>query len=166
MKFALYARVSRNEQNPELQKQALLKKAEVEGWEFDYFEEKESTRKTRPVKNEVYQALIRKEYDGVCVWRLDRWGRTLKELILEMDNLLNKGRTFISLREGIDLSTATGKLQYHMFCAFAQFERDLMSERIYAGKHKKGAKKQGRPKGSKDKKARRKSGYYLRWTGK
>lgn len=164
MKFALYARVSDRDQNPELQKEALLRKAKVEGWDYDYFEEQESSRRSRPVKNDVYQKLMNKEYDGVCVWRLDRWGRSSKELISEMDNLLNKGLKFISLRESIDLSTASGNLQFQMFCAFAEFERRLMGERIYAGKHKKGAKKQGRPKGSKDKKVRRKSGYHLRWS--
>jgi DNA invertase Pin-like site-specific DNA recombinase len=54
MRVELYARVSTDEQNPELQKQALLKKTETERWKYEYFEEKESTRKTRPVKYALY----------------------------------------------------------------------------------------------------------------
>ena len=54
MKVALYARVSTIDQNPEMQKKSLVEKAHREGWEYQYFEEKESTRKTRPIKYEIY----------------------------------------------------------------------------------------------------------------
>ena len=75
MKVALYSRVSTLEQNPQMQRKALVNKAETEGWEYEYFEEKESTRKTRPVKYALYQRLLRNEFDGVCVWKIDRWAR-------------------------------------------------------------------------------------------
>ncbi|RLF56660.1 MAG: hypothetical protein DRN27_09245 [Thermoplasmata archaeon] len=175
MKVAIYARVSTNDQHPENQKNALLKKAEIEGWDFDYFEEVESTRKTRPVKYNLYQKLLKKEYEAVIVWRLDRWARSVPELVNEVPILKKRGVNFISLRENIDLNSATGKLQFHMFCAFAEFERDLISERTKEafyideeGKTRsiKSNKKVGRPKGSKDSGRRKTTGYLLRYSNK
>ena len=158
MKVALYARVSKEMQNPEMQKQALLKKAKLEGWDYDYFEEKESSRKTRPVKYSLYRKLLKKEYDAVIVWRLDRWARSVQEASREIETLFNRKISFVSLTENIDLSTASGRLQFNVISAFAQFERDIISERTKEGlKHAKNVGKRG-----KDKKPRKKSGYYLR----
>lgn len=161
-KVALYARVSKEMQNPEMQKKALLKKAELEDWAYDYFEEKESSRKTRPIKYELYQRLLKKEYDAVVVWRLDRWARSVQEASKEIETLFNRNVPFISLTESIDLTTASGRLQFNVITAFAQFERDVISERTKEGlKHAKNVGKRG-----KDKKPRRKSGYHLRWASK
>ncbi len=161
MKVALYGRVSKDMQNPKMQEIALKNKAEIEGWEFNYFEEKESTRKTRPVKYALYQRLLKKEYDAVCVWKLDRWARSLQELSNEVKILWDRNVKFISLKENIDLSSATGRLQFNIFSAFAEFERDMISERTKEGlKHAENVGKRGPDK--KDK-PRRKSGYYLRW---
>jgi len=162
MKVALYARVSTEEQNPEMQIAQLKKKADLEGWEYDLYEEKESTRKTRPIKYELYNKLLAKEYDAVVVWKLDRWARSTQEASREIETLFNRGVSFISLTDHIDLSTASGRLQFHIITAFAEFERDIIRERVKAGM-KNSKKRLGRPKGSKDKKPRRKSGYYMRW---
>ena len=113
------------------------------------------------------------------IWKLDRWARSLPELSLELTELYEKNIKFISLKDNIDLSTATGKLQFHIISAFAEFERDLIRERTKTslnridkeieekGFHisKKGNRilKRGRPKGSKDKGRRKLSGYNLRW---
>jgi len=162
MKIALYTRVSTEEQNPEMQKKALIEKAEREGWEYELFEEKKSTRKTRPVKYALYQRLLNKEFGGVCVWKIDRWARSTQELSREVTTLFNKGVKFISLTDNIDLSSASGMLQFNIISAFAQFERDIISERTKEGlKGKKNVGKRG-----KDKKRRRKSGYYQRWSNK
>jgi DNA invertase Pin-like site-specific DNA recombinase len=162
MKVALYARVSTQEQNPEMQKKALIEKAEKEGWDFTLFEEKESTRKTRPIKYALYQRLLEKEYNGVCVWKLDRWGRSVQELAREITTLYNKGIMFISVTDNIDLSSASGRFQFHVFCAMAEFERALISERTIEGlKHAKNVGKRGKDKGR-----RRRSGYYQRWINK
>jgi len=158
-KMALYARVSKDEQNPEMQKKALIKKAENEEWEYDYFEEKESTRKTRTIKQKLYLQLLNKDYDGVCVWKIDRWARSTQELVREVTTLFNRKVVFISLTDNIDLSSASGVLQFNIISAFAQFERDILSERTKEGlKHAKNVGKRG-----KDKHPRKKSGYYLRW---
>ena len=162
MKVALYARVSKQEQNPKMQRDALVDKSKKEGWEYELFEEKESTRKSRPVKYALYQRLLNKEFSGICVWKLDRWGRSVQELAREITTLYNKGIIFISLTDNIDLSSASGMFQFHVFCAMAEFERALISERTKEGlKGKKNVGKRGP-----DKKRRRKSGYYQRWNNK
>jgi len=180
MKAALYARVSTNDQNPEMQKNALIKKAELEGWEYDYVEEIESSRNNRPKKYRVYQEAVKGKYDIICVWKLDRWGRSLQEMVREMDTMVEHSIQFISITDAIDVSTASGRLQYNMLCALAEFERDLIRERTkealdyrkkqiekkgyFINKNGKKITSLGRPKGSKDKKRRRKSGYYIRWS--
>lgn len=168
MKVALYARVSTDRQETANQVPALKRYVEARGWEYELLEEEESTRKTRPVKESVLRRLRAGELDGVVVWKLDRWGRSTSELVRELSEIQERGLLFASVTDNIDLSTATGKLQLGILAAFAQFERDLTSERTreaLARKKAAGAKL-GRPKGSKDKKQRRKSGYYLRHAGK
>ncbi|MCJ7571907.1 MAG: recombinase family protein [Candidatus Thermoplasmatota archaeon] len=163
MKVALYVRVSTKEQNLKMQKDALIEKAKREGWDYALFEEKESTRKTRPVKYALYQRLLDKEFDGVVVWKIDRWARSTQELSREVTTLFNRGVKFISLTDNIDLSSASGMLQFNIISAFAQFERDIISERTKEGlKHAKNVGKRGPDK----KTRRRKSGYYQRWFNK
>lgn len=172
-KVALYSRVSTKEQNPENQKEALVGKAKREGWEYDYFEETESTRKTRPVKYKLYQRLLKKEYDAVLVWKLDRWGRSVMELVTEIETLYNRGVKFISITDPVDLTTDTGWLQFQIISAFAEFERRLISTRTKEAfyKDKEGvtrSRKTGKPVGKRgrDTKRRRKRGYYERWSKK
>ena len=160
MRIALYIRVSKADQNPQMQRNALIDKAEREGWKYEFFEEKESTRKTRPIKYALYQRLLNREFVGVCVWKIDRWARSSQELVREITTLFNRGVKFISLTDNIDLSSASGMLQFNIISAFAQFERDIISERTKEGlKHAKNVGKRGP-----DKKRRRKSGYYQRWS--
>ncbi len=164
MKVAIYVRVSTRTQNTDNQKQILIERAKNEGWDFELFEEQESTRKTRPVKYALLQRLRNKEFSTLVFLKLDRWGRSLKELTDEILELNEKGINIISIRDNIDLSTATGKLQFNIICSFAEFERELIRERTLDGlaRAKSQGKTLGRPKGSKDSKKRRKSGYYIR----
>ena len=99
------------------------------------------------------------------VWRLDRLGRSLKHLLQLTEEFRKLSIKFISLTEGFDTTTSHGELFFSIAGAFAQFERRLIQERINAGleRAKSEGVKLGRPKGSKDKKRRTKSGYYLRW---
>jgi len=154
LKIALYCRVSTKEQNLENQKLKLVDFAEKSGWEYEIFEEKESTRKTRPIKYNLLQALRRREYDGVCVLKLDRWARSTVELMNEVTELFEKNILFFSIRENIDFSTSAGKLQFSIFSAFAQFERDLIRERTLDGLARARAegKKLGRPRKINDEK--------------
>lgn len=81
-----------------LLKKALIEKATREGWEYWVFEEKESTRKTRPIKYELYQRLLSKDCDCVCVWKIDRWARSTQELSREVTTLFNKSVKFLTDR--------------------------------------------------------------------
>ena len=164
MKFAIYCRVSTQEQTTENQRLRLVAHAKEKGWDYTVFEETESTRKTRPVKQVLLQKLRAKEFDGVIVYKLDRWARSSRELILNMEEFQKKDIIFISLTDNIDLKTASGKMQFQILSAFAEFERNLISERTREGlkRAKMQGKKLGRAFGSKDKKRRRKSGYLLR----
>ena len=168
MKVAIYCRVSTQEQNLDNQKIRLVEFANRNSWNFEIIEEKESSRKTRPKKNELLQRLRNKEFDSLLVWKLDRWARSSYELLGDIEEIHKKGINFISFSDNIDLSTSTGKLQFQILSAFAEFERNLIRERTLEGLNRAKAlgKTLGRPKGSKDKKERKKSGYYLRHIGK
>ena len=107
------------------------------------------------------------EYDGVLVFKLDRWARSSTELVLEIDELIKKEIKFISYSDNLDFSTAAGKLHFQILGAFAEFERALISERTKEGirRARLTGKTLGRPKGAKDKSKRRRSGYLLRMAG-
>lgn len=164
MKYALYCRVSTTDQTTENQRLRLIEYANQRNWQFDVYEETESSGKTRPVKAALLQKLRNKEYSGIVVYKLDRYARSSMELILETQELISKGIEFISISDNIDFSTATGKLHFQILSAFAEFERSLIRERTIEGlrRTRQQGTKLGRPKGSKDKKKRRKSGYYVR----
>ena len=104
MKYALYSRVSTTEQTVENQNRLLVEYAKRQGFEFDMYEEQMTTRKTRPVKQHVLQSLRKKIYKGVIIWRLDRWARSSRELLLEIEELHKKGIEFISINDNIDLN--------------------------------------------------------------
>ena len=163
-KIALYVRVSTSEQTVENQRIRLVEYAERNGYIYDLYEEVESTRKTRPVKQALLSKLRQSQYDAVIVFKLDRWARSSTELILDTKELIDKGVGFISVSDNLDFSTASGKLHFQILSAFAEFERELIRERTIEGlrRAKLQGKKAGRPKGSKDSKKRRRSGYILR----
>ncbi len=163
-KVALYCRVSTNKQTNENQKIRLLQYATDNNLKFDLFEEIESSRKTRPVKQELLHKLRKGEYSKVIVYKLDRFARSSRELILEIQELIDKGIGFISISDNLDFSNSVGRLHFQILAAFAEFERSLISERTKEGIER--TKLQGtilgRPKGKKDTKQRPKSGYILR----
>lgn len=164
--LALYCRVSLSNggQTTENQKIRLVEFANKNGFTYDLYEETESTRKTRPVKQALLGKIRAGEYDAVAVYKLDRWARSSTELILDTKEILDKGIGFISISDNLDFSTASGKLHFQILSAFAEFERELIRERTIEGLHraKMQGKVSGRPKGSKDSKQRPKSGYILR----
>ena len=162
--LALYFRVSTTSQTTDNQKIRLIEYAKKNNCTFDLFEEVESTRKTRPVKQALLSKLRQNHYDAVVVYKLDRWARSSTELILDTKEILDKGVGFISVSDNLDFSTAAGKLHFQILSAFAEFERELIRERTLEGlnRARRQGKKPGRPVGSKDVKKRRKSGYILR----
>ena len=122
-----YARVSTGDQNLDLQ----LDELEDAGCEKIYKEEISGAAKKRPELKRCLEEL--REGDTLVVWRLDRFGRSLKDLVSKMESLEGKGADFVSLTEGIDTTTAQGKLTFHIFGALAEFERELARERTMAG---------------------------------
>lgn len=163
-KVALYCRVSTKKQTNENQKIKLIGYASERFLKFDLYEEVESSRKTRPVKQELLMKLRKGEYSSVIVYKLDRFARSSRELILEIQELIDKGIGFISLSDNLDFTNSVGRLHFQILAAFAEFERSLISERTKEGieRAKAQGKKLGRPKGSKDSKPRPKSGYLMR----
>ena len=91
MKVACYARVSTHRQDSANQIPALKRYAESREWEYDIIEEQESSRGTRPRKQDVLRGLRRGDYQGVVVWKLDRWGRSTSELIQELTEISESG---------------------------------------------------------------------------
>lgn len=164
-KYALYARVSLKDdsQTTKNQIERLVEFADSKGLEYDIYEEQESSRKTRPIKANLLQRLRNHEYDGVIIYRLDKWARSSRELLLEIDELVKKEIDFISVSDNLDFSTAQGRLHFQILGAFSEFERSLISERTKLALARIGkTKKLGRPSGSKDKKKRKPDGYLLR----
>jgi DNA invertase Pin-like site-specific DNA recombinase len=163
-KVALYVRVSTTSQTVDNQRIRLIEYAERNSYTYNIYEEVESTRKTRPVKQALLAKLRAGEYDAVVVYKLDRWARSSTELILDTKELIDKGIAFISVSDNLDFSTASGKLHFQILSAFAEFERELIRERTIEGLHraKMQGKQAGRPKGSKDSVKRKRAGYILR----
>jgi len=163
--IAIYVRVSTTEQTVENQIIRLIEYANSIGCTYDTFEEIESTRKTRPVKQELLARLRNYEYDAVVVYKLDRWARSSTELILDVKELVEKNIAFISISDNLDFSTAAGRLHFHILSAFAEFERELIRQRTVQSLQRiksQGYIFTGRPKGSKDRKKRKTTGYFQR----
>ncbi|MCK7530324.1 MAG: recombinase family protein [Marinilabiliales bacterium] len=127
--IAIYVRVSTKEQTVENQTVRLVEYAKSNGFTFDVYEETESTRKTRPVKQKLMSRLRNHDYYAVAVYKLDRWARSSRELILDTQELLGKGIGFISISDNLDFTTASGKLHFAILSAFSEFERELIRER-------------------------------------
>lgn len=122
-----YARVSTLDQNPELQQDAL----NAAGCKKVFTDKNSGSSKQRPELDKLKQQL--REGDTLVVWRLDRLGRSLKDLIEWISYFEAQGISFRSLQESIDTTTSTGKLIFHVFGALAEFERNLIRERTNAG---------------------------------
>jgi len=115
------------DQNPELQQDAL----KAAGCEKVFTDRITGTAKTRPELDKLREQL--RKGDTLVVWRLDRLGRSLKDLIEWVSLLESEGIGFKSLHESIDTTTSAGKLIFHIFGALAEFERNLIRERTNAG---------------------------------
>jgi DNA invertase Pin-like site-specific DNA recombinase len=121
-----YARVSTQDQNLNLQLDDLTKAGCQR-----VFQEKVSSAKARPQLQKMLDIL--REGDTVIVWKLDRLGRSLKELFTLVDDFQRRGIGFRSLNDAIDTTTAQGRLVFNLFASLAEFERDMIRERTKAG---------------------------------
>jgi DNA invertase Pin-like site-specific DNA recombinase len=137
MRVALYARVSTlNGQNPETQLVELREYSARREWriEGEYVDAGVSGSKdSRPSLNRMMAHAHQRRFDAILVWKLDRFGRSLKHLVTAIAELEALGVTFVSLKDNWDLATPSGRLMFQIVGAMAEFERELIRERIRAG---------------------------------
>ena len=148
MRAALYARVSTSAQTNENQLDELRRYAVARGWEsVEYTDVISGAKDRRPALDHLIKDARRRKVDIVVCWRLDRLGRSLKHLVILLDEFQTLGLSFVSLNEGIDLGTPAGRLQLHVLAALAEFERSRIAERVKAGmaRARKNGQKMGRP---------------------
>lgn len=138
MLVALYARVSTTGQTVDNQISELRAIAERQGWEVvhEYVDEGISGAKgrdQRPRFNAMLQAATAKEFDLIAAWSLDRLGRSLQHLVTFLGDIHAKGIDLYLHQQRIDTTTPSGKAMFQMLGVFAEFERELIKERIAAG---------------------------------
>jgi len=137
IRVALYARVSTlNNQDPEMQLRELREYAGRRGWQIadEYIDQGVSgCKESRPALNQLMSDACRRRFDAILVWKIDRFGRSLKHLVNSLAELAALGVAFVSLRDNLDLSTPSGRLMFQIIGAMAEFERALIQERVRAG---------------------------------
>ena len=136
MKVAIYARVSTLDQHSGMQSddlQEFCKRREFQLVDSYIDEGVSGSKDSRPELNRLMDDARKRRFDAVVVWKLDRFGRSIKHLVNAIAELEAVGVAFISFKESLDLSTPAGKLMFHVIAAMAEFERDLIRERTRAG---------------------------------
>jgi DNA invertase Pin-like site-specific DNA recombinase len=145
----LYARVSTNDQQTiPLQIRALREYVARRGWTIALqVKEVGSGTSQRELRERVLDAARRREIDAVLVWRLDRWGRSVTDLLATLQELDHLGVSFVSLTEALDLTTPAGRAMAGLLAVFAAFEREILGERVRAGlaHARQSGKRLGRP---------------------
>jgi putative DNA-invertase from lambdoid prophage Rac len=145
MKTAIYARVSTDDQNCEMQLTALREYVAARGWKLagEHVDQGFSGAKTkRPALDKLLTAARQRKLDCIVVWKLDRFGRSLAHLTAMTGELASLGVRFIATTQGIDTdaSNPTAKLLLNLMACFAEFERELIRERTVAGQARARAK--------------------------
>jgi len=145
----LYARVSTNDQQTlAMQNRAMREYAARRGWTIALqVREVNSGAVRREAREKILEAARRREIDLVLVWRLDRWGRSVTDLLATLQELEHLGVGFVSLTEALDLTTPAGRAMAGLLAVFAAFEREILQERTKAGlaHARQNGKKLGRP---------------------
>lgn len=147
MRAGLYARVSTHDQQTlPMQISTMSDYVSHRDWEIvREVSEVASGATLRPQREEIMKAARRREVDVIVVWRLDRWGRSVTDLLSSLNELQELGVGFVSLTEALDMTTASGRALAGMLAVFAEFERDILRDRVKAGIAQ--ARKEGRPHG-------------------
>jgi len=135
VRAGLYARVSTHDQQTlPLQRHAIRDYAARRGWTIAIdINEVGSGASVRELREKLLEAARRRDIDVVVVWRLDRWGRTMADLVTTLQELRDLGVGFVSLTEALDLTTPTGRAMAGVLAVFAEFEREILRERVRAG---------------------------------
>jgi len=167
MKAGLYLRVSTTDQTTLNQKIELEKYCEREEIEIVKIYEEEGvsgSKTTRPELDLMLQDMRRGLFDCIIVWKLDRLGRSTQHLLKLLEEFKNKRVRLICIDMNIDTETAQGKFFFTIVGAFAELEKEIITERIKLGlqRRKKQGFKLGRQFGAKDKKKRKRLGYFQR----
>jgi DNA invertase Pin-like site-specific DNA recombinase len=131
----LYARVSTNDQQTlPMQMRAMCDYADRRGWTIStQIREVGSGAARRQAREQLIEAARRREIDVVLVWRLDRWGRSVTDLLVTLQELEHLGVGFVSLTEALDLTTPSGRAMAGLLAIFAEFEREILRDRVRAG---------------------------------
>jgi len=175
MRVVIYSRVSTFDQNTLNQEAELKDYCGRMGWEVvkTFTDSGVSGSKTsRPALDEMLKGARSKDFEAIVIWKLDRLGRSTQHLLMLLEEFKSKGIRLIITSMNMDTETAQGMFFFTIIGAVAELEREFIRERINLGMARKlkeyeiSGKKWGRPKGSKDKGVRRKSGYYLRYAKK
>lgn len=150
MRVAIYARVSTlDQQTLPLQVEALEGYAKDRGWTVAACikEVASGAKDDRAGRAEVLALARRRQVDAVLVWKLDRWGRSLTDLAHTLNELRELGVGFVSLTEALDFTSPSGRAMAGLLAVFAEFERDLLRERVKAGiaQARANGKRHGRP---------------------
>jgi DNA invertase Pin-like site-specific DNA recombinase len=137
-RVALYARVSTDGQSVENQLRELEVVAVKEGWEvverfIDRGFSGAKGREGRPAFDKLCKGIVRREFDVVAAWSVDRLGRSLQDLVVFLNDLHGKHTNLYLHKQGIDTTTSAGKLLFQMLGVFAEFERSMIVERVKAG---------------------------------
>ena len=131
----LYARVSTNDQQTlSMQSRAMREYAARRGWTVAVnVREVGSGAAKRETREKLLETARRREIDVVLVWRLDRWGRSVTDLLATLQELEHLGVGFVSLTEALDLTTPAGRAMAGLLAVFAEFEREILRERTRSG---------------------------------
>jgi DNA invertase Pin-like site-specific DNA recombinase len=134
-RVGLYARVSTHDQQTlPLQLHAMRDFAAKRDWTIAVqIKEVGSGASERELRQQLLAAARRREIDVVLVWRLDRWGRSVADLVSTLQELQHLGVGFVSLTEALDLTTPAGRAMAGLLAVFAEFEREILRERVRAG---------------------------------
>ena len=136
MRVALYARVSTEGQDPEVQLAALRAHAAQRGWQtIEEFVERgiSGSQERRPALDRLIRAAWAGQFQVVLVWRFDRFARSVKHLVTGLESFRSLNVGFVSLQEQFDTSTPIGQAMVAIIGAMAQLERDIIRERVIAG---------------------------------
>jgi putative DNA-invertase from lambdoid prophage Rac len=135
LRVGLYARVSTHDQQTlPLQIRALREYTAKRGWTIvAQIKEVGSGASQRELRESLLATARRREIDVVMVWRLDRWGRSVADLVSTLQELQHLGVGFVSLTEALDLTTPAGRAMAGLLAVFAEFEREILRERVRAG---------------------------------
>jgi len=147
MRVGLDARVSTHDQQTlGLQVEAMRSYIRDRGWTgAREVQDVGSGAKERPRREALLKAARRREVDAVVVWRLGRWGRSVADLVMTLQELSALGVGFVSLTEALDLTTPSGRAMAGLLAVFAAFEREILRERVRAGIAQ--ARNEGKPHG-------------------